>query len=207
MPTWLVKRHSDILAPDITDICNALFQQLKLHWCCKTAIIRPRLKKRTLDPNDLGSYRPISSLGFLSKVVEKVVDARLAEHVSRHRLLSVVQSAYRPFHSTETAIVRVVNDMISVVDQGHIGALMLLDLSTAFDTVDHSILMEVLKRRFGVEGNALGWLPSFFVNAAKSSVSVRVNRTAYRYILAYHRGLSSALNDSSNTPRTSTICL
>jgi len=117
VPTWLVKRHSDILAPDITDICNALFQQLKLHWCCKTAIIRPRLKKRTLDPNDLGSYRPISNLnlGFLSKVVEKVVDARLAEHVNRHRLLPVIQSAYRPFHSTETAIARVLN-VISVVE-------------------------------------------------------------------------------------------
>ena len=51
--------------------------------------------------------------------------------------------------------------MIGVVDQGHIGALMLLDLSTAFDTVDHSILMEVLRRRFSVEGNALGWLAEF----------------------------------------------
>ena len=106
-------------------------------------------------------YRPISNLGFLSKVVEKVVDARLAEHVNLHRLLPVVQSAYRPFHSTETAILRVLNDMIGVVDQGHIGALMLLDLSAAFDTVDHSILMEVLRRLFGVEGNALGWLTEF----------------------------------------------
>ena len=125
VPTWFVKRHSDILAPVITDICNASFQQVKFPWRCKTAIIRPRLKKRTLDPNDLGSiYRPISNLGFLSKVVEKVVDARLAEHVNRHRLLSVVQSAYRPFHSMETAIIRVLNDMISVVEQGHIGTLM-----------------------------------------------------------------------------------
>ena len=90
----------------------------------------------------------ISNLGFLSKVVEKVVDARLAEHVNRHRLLPVVQSTYRLFHSTETAILRVLNNMIGVVDQGHIGALMLLDLSAAFDTVDHSILMEVLRRRF-----------------------------------------------------------
>ena len=128
MPTWLVKCHSDIFAPVVTDICNASFQQVKFPQCCKTAIIRPRLKKRTLDPNDLGSYRPISNLGFLSKVVEKVVDARLAEHVNRHRLLPVVQSSYRPFHSTETAILRVLNDMIGVVDQGHIGALMLLGL-------------------------------------------------------------------------------
>jgi len=95
------------------------------------------------------------------QVVEKVVAARLAEHVNRHRLLPVLQSTYRPFHSTETAIVRVLNDMISVVDQGHIGALMLLDLSAAFDTVDHSIIIEVPKRRFGVEGNALGWLTEF----------------------------------------------
>jgi len=101
VPTWLVKCHSDIFAPVVTDICNASFQQVKFPQCCKTAIIRPRLKKRTLDPNDLGSYRPISNLGFLSKVVEKVVDARLAEHVNRHRLLPIVQSAYRPFHLTD----------------------------------------------------------------------------------------------------------
>ena len=101
VPTWLVKCHSDIFAPVVTDICNASFQQVKFPQCCKTAIIRPRLKQRTLDPNDLGSYRPISNLGFLSKVVEKVVDARLAEHVNRHRLLPIVQSAYRPFHLTD----------------------------------------------------------------------------------------------------------
>ena len=101
MPTWLVKCHSDIFAPVVTDICNASFQQVKFPQCCKTAIIRPRLKQRTLDPNDLGSYRPISNLGFLSKVVEKVVDARLAEHVNRHRLLPIVQSAFRPFHLTD----------------------------------------------------------------------------------------------------------
>jgi len=71
------------------------------------------------------------------------------------------QPTARLFHSTETAILRVLNDMIGVVDQGHIGALMLLDLSAAFDTVDHSILMEVLRRRFGVEGNALSWLAQF----------------------------------------------
>jgi len=100
-------------------------------------------------------------LDFLSKVVEKVVNARLAKHVNRHRLLSVVQTAYRPFHSTETAIVRVLNDIISVDNQGHISALMLLDLSAAFDTVDHTILIEILKRRFGVERIALSWLTEF----------------------------------------------
>jgi len=103
--------------------------------------------KCTVDLNDPASNRPISNLGFLSKVVEKVVDSRLSEHISKHHLLLARQSAYRPLHSAETAVDSVHNDMISVADQGQISAVVLLDLSAAFDTVDHSILMDVLKRR------------------------------------------------------------
>ena len=96
-----------------------------------------------MDVNDAASYRPISNLSFLSKIVEKVVDARLTEHVESHRLLPRFQSAYCPFHSTETAVVSILNDMITAVDSGRIGALMLLDLSAAFDTVDHSVLLDI----------------------------------------------------------------
>ena len=85
---------------------------------CKQAIVRPLLKKRTMDVNDAASYRPISNLSFLSKIVEKVVDARLTEHVESHRLLRTLQSAYRPFHSTETAVVSILNDIITAVDSG-----------------------------------------------------------------------------------------
>ena len=135
---------------------------LRQHLACvqviqrKTAIVRPLLKKRTLEPNDPSSYRPISNLSFLSKFVEKVTDTRLSEHINRHRLLPLFQSAYCPYHSTETALVRIHNDMIATVDKGHIGVLPLLDLSAAFDTVDHVILMETLRRRFGVRGRS--WL-------------------------------------------------
>ena len=128
---------------------------------CKSGIVRPLLQKHTMD---LASYRPMSNLSFLSKVVEKVVDGRLSEHIKRHRLLPVRQSAYRPFHSTETAVISIHNDMIGVVDQGDIGALVLLDLSAAFDTVDHSILMDVLRRQFGIDGSALSWMAEFFGN-------------------------------------------
>ena len=123
--------------------------------------MRPLLKKATLDPDDPASYRPISNLSFASKVVERVVDARLTKHATKHQLLPVYQSAYRPHHSTETAIVSILNDMICAVDQGQVGALMLLDLSAAFDTVEHQILMEVLQRRFGVQGKAPEWLGDF----------------------------------------------
>ena len=67
---------------------------------------------------------------------------------------------YRPYHSTETAVVRVTSDMVCAVDQGHTGALALLNLSAAFDTVDHEILVDVLRRRLGVEGWLASGVPS-----------------------------------------------
>ena len=71
------------------------------------------------------------------------------------------QSAYRQSHSTETAVIRVLNDVIRAADEGKVTALVLLDLSSAFDTVDHTILLNVLERRFLVEGSALAWFQSY----------------------------------------------
>jgi hypothetical protein len=160
-PTWLIKRAVHILGPVIARMCNASFQQEKLPTACKKAIVRPLLKKLNLDPIDPASYRPVSNLSFLSKVVEKNVDARLSEYVCRHRLLPAVQSACRPYHSTETAVVRVLNDMIAVLGQGHVGVLVLLDMSAAFDTVDHTILLDVERGRFGIRDKPLHRLSNF----------------------------------------------
>ena len=116
-----------------------------------------------MDLNDPASYRPISNLSFLSEVVEKGSMAD-SQNISVHRLLPVRQSAYPPFHSTETAVVSIHNDMIGVVDQGHIGPLVLLDMSAALDTLDHSIFMDVLRRLFGINGSALSWVAEFLSN-------------------------------------------
>jgi len=140
--TWLVKRASVIAA-----ICNSSFQQVTFPQRCKKAIVRPLLKKSTMNPQDSSSCRSISNLSFLSKVIEKVVDSTLSEHIDDYHLLPIIQSAYRPYHSTETAIVSIHNDMIEIVDQCHISALTLLDMSDAFHTLDHSILLEVLRKR------------------------------------------------------------
>jgi len=103
----------------------------------------------------------MTNQSFVSKIVDRVVDARLSKHTAKHNLIPVFQSAYRTFHLTETAVAGVMNEMIKAVDQGHVGALMLLDLSTAFDSVDHTNLNVVIQRRFGVSGQALGWLADF----------------------------------------------
>ena len=92
-----------------------------------------------LDNTDAENYRPISNLSVISKMLERVTLQRLLEHLKVKGLLPSVQSAYRKCHSTETAMVRVLSDILMALDRGDVAALALLDLSAAFDTVDHSI--------------------------------------------------------------------
>ena len=109
----------------------------------------------------MNSYRPISNLTFLSKTVERVVAIRFVEHAELHRLLPYHQSAYRSFHSTETAVLAVHNSIVRTIDSGKLCDLVLLDLSVAFDTVDHPIMLQVLHDRFCVKDTALKWFESY----------------------------------------------
>ena len=162
IPTWLVKQLGHVLAPVLATLCNASFDRCLLPVSQKRASMRPLLKKPTLDANDLSSYRPILNLSFVSKTIERVVDSRLTRHADLHSLLPTNQSAYRSKHSTETAVVSVHNELVYAVDSGHVGALVMLDLSSAFDTVDHDVMFSVLSARFGIHDKALEWLHSYF---------------------------------------------
>ena len=103
----------------------------------KQALVNHLIKKQTLCKSDLRNYRPISNLSFLSKILEKVVANRLHEHIHNHHLSNDLQSAYKRFHSTETALLKIHNDIVDNMDNGKVTALTLLDLSAAFDTIDH----------------------------------------------------------------------
>jgi hypothetical protein len=142
-------------------MCNASLQSGSLPATQKQAIVYPRLKKSTMDADDPCSFRPISNLSFISKLVERVVTSRFVLHSETNKLFPTSQSAYRQFHSTETAVCIVHNDLIRSIDRGHVTALVMLDLSAAFDTVDHSVLLEVLTNRFSVGGVALEWFNSY----------------------------------------------
>ena len=131
-------------------LCNLSFQRGIFPSQLKHALVTPRLKKPALDPDTASSYRPISNLSFISKLVERLVAKRFTSHVNLHTLLPAQQSAYRPFHSTETAVLSVNN-----VDDCRVSQLVLLNLSAAFDTVDHRVLLCVLSDRFGISGTAL----------------------------------------------------
>ena len=160
--THVLKSSIDMmLAPFLVE----LFNRSLLHGSVPTAFtasyITPLLKKPDLDPADVQSYRPISNLSVLSKLLERLVDRQLLDHLSASKLLPDMQSACRAHHSTETAVVKVLTDILKALDGGDLTMLTLLDLSAAFDTVDHAILMRRLVSSYGFRGCVLAWFTSY----------------------------------------------
>lgn len=103
----------------------------------KIAFVIPLIKKLDIDPV-LENFRPVSNLSFVSKIAEKAVISQHLNHCNEHAPLPTNQSTYRQFHSTETALIKVQSDILSSMDKQEVTLLVLLDLSAAFDTVDHS---------------------------------------------------------------------
>ena len=126
----------------------------------------------------MSNYRPISHLSFLSKLVERAVKGRLSEHLTSNSLLNKYQSAYTKFYSTESALLAVHDHVIRAMSEQKVTALCLLDLSAAFDTIDHSILLTRLSTWFGFHGTVLSWIESYLtcrsfnvsINSLKSSL-------------------------------------
>ena len=170
IPTWLLKDSLDVLLPFITDIINSSLSSGTVPAAFKTSHIMPLLKKSNLDHNNLQNYRPIANLMFVFKVLERVVAAQLKTYLQSCDLFSTAQSAYRCHHSTETALLRVQNDLLMAIDKGQEAILVLLDYSAAFDTIDHKILFERLKNKYGVGGTALNWIVSYLENRVQAVV-------------------------------------
>jgi len=161
VPTEIIKKCSDLLAPFITEIFNRSLIEGHLPQSQKIAYIVPHLKKHGLDESDFKNYRPVSNLSFLSKLLEKTVAAQLNDFLSMNGKMPAFQSAYRRHHSTETALLKVFSDICKAIDDGNTCLLGLLDLSAAFDTVDHEILLKRLEVTFGIGGIVLEWLSSY----------------------------------------------
>ena len=154
-------------------MCNGSLEVgLPLSQC--HAIVQPRLKKATADPEDMKNYRPISNLTFMSKVMKKLVCRQISTLLEENKQLSTMQSAYRCYHSTETAVLKIASDILCAADREVMTFLCFLHLSTAFDTVDHDILLDRLERAFDLCGLVLEWIKSFLFKRAQS---VLLNRT------------------------------
>ncbi len=159
--TPLLKKFADFLAVSITLIVNMSISHGVFPDQMKIAYVNLFLKKPFLCSDDLNNYRPESLLSFLSKVVERVVCRQLTRHLIKYNLYVLVQSAYRSDHSTETALLKVVNDLLLVLDNSDAAVLTLLDQSAAFDAVDHGILLCRLSALFGLSGTVLSWFESY----------------------------------------------
>ena len=166
MPTSLVVESLAVLLPVITRMLNLSLQNGNFPDTWKLADVRPRPKiaAEALFAN----LRPISNLQFASKLIERAVFCQIHDHLTINRLYPKAQSAYREHHSTETALLRVKNDILLNMNQQRVTLLVLLDLSAAFDTVDHTILLNRLSSDFGISGQAYSWFDSYLRNRFQS---------------------------------------
>lgn len=159
--TSVLKSCSAVFAPLIARLANLSFSEGYFPAQFKLAQVTPLLKKAGLDVGDPANYRPISNLNTVGKVIERLFLARITPHVASSKHFSPMQSAYRKLHSTETALLKILDDLYRIVDHQKSAVLIGLDLSAAFDTIDHAILTERLKLRFGVSGVVLDWIISY----------------------------------------------
>ena len=163
IPTPLVIGCIDILLPVITKIINISLKtgQFADQWKC--ALVHPLLKKPGLDLV-LKNYRPVSNLQYISKLTEKAVFQQTNGHMVINSLYPELQSSYRQHHSTETALLKVMNDVLLNMNSQQVTLMVLLDLSSAFDTVNHNILLERLDKDIGMRGVTLDWFRSYLSN-------------------------------------------
>jgi hypothetical protein len=159
--TSVLKSCSDVITPLIVRLANLLFAEGQFPDRFKVAQVTPLLKKDGLDASDPANYRPISNLNTISKIIERLCLARLTPHVAATGHFNPLQSAYRKHHSTETALLKILDDLNRIIDDQRSAVLVGLDLSAAFDTIEHDILIERLRSVFGVTGSALMWVETY----------------------------------------------
>ena len=146
----------------------------------KTSVVKPLLKKIGLDLISK-NYRPLSNLKFLAKLVEKCILLQFNEHCSLNSLLPSYQSAYRKFFSCETSLLKLADKLLNEMENQRVSALVVMDLSAAFNTVDHNILLDVLLNQYGIEGKVPNWFDMYLrphfcqvdINRARARSSIQ----------------------------------
>ena len=164
LPTRILKACLSSLLTVLTFLVNLSLSTGEFCSTLKKAFVTPLLKKCDLDFDVFKNYRPVSNLSFVSKLIERIVAIQLLAHLTANNIMEKFQSAYRAFHSTETALLRVLNDLLLSVDSHGGAILVLLDLSAAFDTIDHATLLNALQSQCGITGTVLKWFTSYLAD-------------------------------------------
>ncbi|XP_072018308.1 uncharacterized protein [Amphiura filiformis] len=164
IPTWYIKQNMSVFVPVIHRIINVSLTTGVFPDALKQAIINPLIKKQSLDPNVMKNNRPVANIQFISKLIEKYVFRCINAHIDKYNLGEEYQSAYRSLHSTETALLHVKTNIMQYLYNQPAVYLVLLDLSAAFDMVEHSVLVHRMANEIGLSGTALDWYKSYFTN-------------------------------------------
>ena len=172
MPTWLLSSCYTEISTVILDIINQSICNGVVPTDFKNATVRPIVKNFKGNADDLSNYRPVSNISFLSKLVEKVVLWQIDDYLNENNLYCVSQSGYRAFYSCETLNLCMFNTILQEMDKGKVVALFLLDMSAAFDTIDHALLIATLRESYGFGGTALKWFETY-LNERKFSVHAK----------------------------------
>ena len=157
----LLMSHLHAIVPILQHIVNLCLTTGDFPISCKSSIVIPLIKKPGLDREMLKKLDLYQAF-ILSKVIEKVISIRILGHILDNNIVDSFQSAYRAGHSSETALLRVYNDIVTTIEKGNGSFLVLLDLSTAFDTIDHDNLFYILEKYVGIGGSALRLIRSYF---------------------------------------------
>ena len=170
IPTSLLKSCSNVFSELICTLANLSFAEGCFPAIFKQAIVKPLIKKPGLDKSEPSNFRPISNLNNISKLLERLFLTRFQPHISNSPNFNPLQSAYRKFHSTETSLLNTLDQVYTAADSSQPTVLVSLDLSAAFDTIDHHILLSRLQAIFGVSGSAIGWISSYLTDRVQRVV-------------------------------------
>ncbi len=160
IPSHLLQAISPALLPALTHIINTSLPTGIFPTAFKQARVTPLLKKSTLNTSLLENYRPVSLLPFIAKTLERVVFNQVSLFLSQNNKLDAKQSGFRSGHSTETALLSVTEALRTAKADSKSSVLILLDLSAAFDTVNHQILLSTLSS-LDITGIPLRWFESY----------------------------------------------
>ena len=155
----LLKLIKPLLIPVILKIFNQSIKTKVFPDKMKVAKVVPVFKKG--DPSQFNNYRPISLLPVISKIFERVLHDQIYDYVEQNQLLFHNQFGYRKVHSTELACASLVEKVLEALDRGSNCISIFMDLSKAFDTIDHSILLQKLKLNFGFSSDAISLVDSY----------------------------------------------
>ena len=157
--TSLLKSCSGVFSVLIANLANVSFSLGTSPTMFKLAQVTPILKKPGLPSTDSANFRPISNLNNISKILERLFLSCLLSHINTSSNFNSFQSAYRPHHSTETALTFTLDNVFHAGDTGSATLLVSLDLSAAFDSINHNILISRLSSCCGL---ILVWLLTGF---------------------------------------------